>query len=304
MTESPRKPAEISTLRILRPHRNVIAFYDGRVAGQRLQSREPNWVDDGAYELGVCTYAVIDGNEALVYDTHITLAHAAAVRRALHEAGADRLRVVLSHSHLDHVAGNAIFADCEIIAHAWTAEDLARNRSTIETGTHGGPPAICPLVMPTTTYQDRLELRVGQLAVELRHVDIHSRDGTMLMLPNERVMLAGDALEDTCTYVSDPGGLARHLIDLERMAGWEIERILPNHGDPDRIAAGGYDKGLITATQRYVRRLLDLGGDPALQRQSLEHFVAPELAAGWITYFQPYEAVHRRNVERVLECAT
>src|SRR5262245_8661673 len=69
-----------STMRILRPAPNVLAFYDGRVDGVRLYSTGRHWPDAGAYSLGVATYAVVSGAEALVYDTHLSLAHAEIVR--------------------------------------------------------------------------------------------------------------------------------------------------------------------------------------------------------------------------------
>ena len=240
------------TMRVLRPAPGVLAFYDGRVPGRRLFSAQPNWVDDGAYELGIASYAVVSGDEALVYDTHLSLPHARSVRRALEELGVRRMRVVLSHWHLDHVAGNAVFADCEIIAHALTATTVRAHRAAIEAGAWAGPPTIAPLVLPTTTYEDSLRLQVGAIAVELRHVDVHSLDGTMLLLPEQELMLAGDALEDPITYVAEPDRLGQHLRDLERMAGWGISRLLPNHGAEAVIADGGYGPGLIAATRHYV----------------------------------------------------
>ena len=73
-------------LRILAPHPNILAFYDGRVDGYRFADGA-NWVDDGAIALGVASYAIVDGNEALVYDTHVTLSHARAIRVHLEEIG-------------------------------------------------------------------------------------------------------------------------------------------------------------------------------------------------------------------------
>ena len=195
---------------MLHPAPGVLAFYDGRVPGRRIHSAAANWVDDGAYELGVASYALVFGEEALVYDTHISLPHARFVRRTVEEAGARRIRVVLSHWHLDHVAGNAVFADCEIIAHALTTRLLREHRAAIEAGTHAGAPAIDPLVLPTTTYEGTLALEVGGVPVELRHVDIHSRDGTVLVLPGTGLLLAGDALEDPVTYVAEPARLEQH----------------------------------------------------------------------------------------------
>jgi hypothetical protein len=49
-----------STLRVSCPAANVFAFYDGRVAGRRAYSTEPNWLDDGAYALGICSYVIVD----------------------------------------------------------------------------------------------------------------------------------------------------------------------------------------------------------------------------------------------------
>lgn len=286
-----------STLRIFRPAANVLAFYDGRVPGRRGYAAEPNWLDDGAYSLGICSYAIVDGSEAIVYDTHMSVTHAERIRAAVRDAGARHVRVVLSHWHTDHVAGNAVFADCEIIAHAWTLDALLAHQEDLESGRR--PPAIKPLVLPTTTYTGTHTLAVGGTRIELRHVDIHSRDGTMLVLPGQRLLLAGDALEDTVTYVSEPEGLANHQRDLDRMAGWQVDRILPCHGDPGIIAGGGYGTGLITATQRYLDRLLRCRTEPVLREQTLRQFVADDLAGGCITYFEPYEAVHKANVARV-----
>jgi glyoxylase-like metal-dependent hydrolase (beta-lactamase superfamily II) len=287
-----------SHLRTFRLTEHLIGFYDGRVPGQAFGD-EPNWVDDGALELGVCSYALVDGDEALVYDTHISVPHAAALRAAVEGLGATRITVVLSHSHLDHIAGTEAFADCEVVSNALTAARLLEHREAIEAGTHSGPPAISPLVLPTQTFEGRTRLAVGRLAVDLVQFDIHSQDATVLHIPAEGVLLAGDTLEDTVTYVSEPEGLARHLDELERMRGLGGKRIYPNHGDPGVIAGGGYGETLITATQQYVEGLLRHGRDPRPGDADLRAFVAGPLAAGWLTYFEPYQRVHESNLAAV-----
>ncbi|WP_027132435.1 MBL fold metallo-hydrolase [Geminicoccus roseus] len=285
-----------STMRVFRPFPGLVAFYDGRIEGMRLHSDKPNWLDDGAFALGVCTYALVDGEDALVYDTHISLQHARVVRRTLVEAGVRRIRVVLSHWHVDHVAGNEVFQDCEILAHRLTAEALDAHRQELE----AGDPPIRPLVMPTRTYEDRLELQVGQFQVELRHADVHSLDGTVLLLPEHGLMLAGDTLEDPVTYVVEPERLAVHLRGLEQMARWNVRRILPNHGALETIEAGGYGPELIDATRSYVARLLRVREEPALAEADLPSFCRPAFDSGAIHYFPAYEAVHRRNVQAVI----
>ena len=289
-------------LRVLHPAEGILAFYDGRVDGYRF-SPEPNWVDDGALSLGIASYAIVEGGEALVYDTHVSVDHARFVRAALEAQGITKFTVVLSHWHLDHVAGTAAFADCEIIANRRTAAHLTSRKAAIETGALEGPPAIDPLILPTKLFDDRLSLKVGSRDVELIELNIHSDDATVLWLPGEKILLAGDTLEDTVTYVGEPENFGRHLEDLQKLAALGPALILPNHGDPDIIAAGGYAKTLIAATEDYIRTLQRAAREPAMRELTLKEFVAPQIEAGWIRYFAPYEDVHRNNVAAALRVA-
>jgi cyclase len=243
---------ETSGVRVLEPAAGVLAFYDGRLDGHRYGA-EPNWVDAGAISLGTASFAIVDGGEALVYDTHVSVAHGELIRRTLEERGVEEITVLLSHWHLDHVAGTEAFADREVIASARTAEHLRAKRRAIEAGELEGPPAIDPLVLPTRTFEERLTLEIGAIELELIHVDIHSDDATVVWMPERRLLLAGDTVEDTVTYVGEPGHFDEHLRGLDRLLALEPERVLPNHGDPGAIAAGGYGPGLLRATQAYIR---------------------------------------------------
>lgn len=281
-----------ATMRILEPHPGVFAYYDGRIDGKRLHSAKPNWVDDGAYSLGIASYAVVGGRHALVYDTHMTLDHASAIWSHLVGLGVTRLEVVLSHWHNDHIAGNAVFEDCPIIALEATARAMVANRNKLE----GDDPPISPLVMPTQTFEHRLKLHVGARKVELHHFQIHSHDGCVLWLPDEGILLAGDTLEDTVTYISEPEHIETHIGELDRLAAWPIHYILPNHGDPDRIAAGGYDKRLIAANRDYLSRMIDPEEASRAHTQTLADFIAHDIASGAVLHYAPYEVVHRANV--------
>jgi cyclase len=288
-----------ATLEVLELGNNLLGFYDGRVANRRYYSTSPNWLDDGGYTLGICSYAVIDGPFAIVYDTHLSIAHAQAIRRTLEGRGVRDIRVVLSHWHLDHVAGNAAFEDCEIIACAETARLLLEKSTEIEAGTLDGPPTISPLVHPTTVFSGGLELSCGDIGIELRPLDIHSRDGVALYFPGDGTLLAGDTLEDTITYVDEPDRLEQHLVALAELATWNFSRVLPNHGSKERIAGPGYDAGLVEATRDYVEALMRVSDDDHRASLPLSSFLAGTLAKGAIQYFEPYEAVHRMNVEKV-----
>lgn len=288
---------DLSHLHVLEPAPGVLAFYDGRVPGYRFSDAR-NWVDSGALSVGIASYAVVSGDQALVYDTHVSVAHGQAVRDALVARGVMKITVVLSHWHLDHVAGTAAFADCEVIANAKTAAHLTTRRAAIEAGTLNGPPGIAPLVLPGRVFSDHLALQIGAIRVELIEANIHSDDATVLWLPQLGLLLAGDTVEDCVTFVTAPQDFAAHLVDLDRLAELFPARVLPNHGAAEVIAAGGYAPEILTATQRYIRWLMAV--TPATADVPMVEVIAGDLAAGILVYYPEYDAVHRENVARVL----
>jgi cyclase len=289
----------MSHLRLLEPAPGILAWYDGRVPGHRFDPA-PNWVDEGALSVGIASYAVVDRDQALVYDTHVSVPHAMRIRADLTARGVRDMTVVLSHWHLDHVAGTAAFADCPVIANLRTTEHLEGRRAAIEAGKSNGPPAIAPLILPSQVFDDHLTLTVGDRTVELIAANIHSDDATVLWLPDARLLLAGDTAEDPATYVVEPQDFAAHLADLARLAALNPRAILPNHGDPDRIASGGYGPGLIGATLRYVRWLMALKDDPGPAGLPLAEVIADDLNAGHLVWCDAYEEVHHENVARTL----
>jgi cyclase len=293
------KPDLLKHMRVLEPHPGILAFYDGRVEGHRFAAEE-NWVDDGALSLGIASYAALIGTSALVYDTHVSVPHARFVRDALTQRGVTNFTVVLSHWHLDHVAGTEVFADCPVIANRKTFVHLRQRKAAIEDATDHGPPAINPLVLPDTMFEGRRSLVIGTLDMELIEVNIHSDDATVVWIPSRGILLAGDTMEDTITYVGEPAQFDAHLKDLDRLAALDPAFILPNHGDPDIISVGGYDKGFIKAQQQYIRMLKRCRAEPELREMPLEELIAGPLSQGWIEMFEPYRAIHKQNLERVL----
>jgi cyclase len=286
-------------LRALQLNENIYAYYDGRVEGSRL-APEANWVDDDALSLGIASYAIVDGSEALIYDTHVSVGHAQFIRSHLAEKGVTKFTVLLSHWHLDHVAGTAAFADCTIISNQRTADHLLKHKAAIESGTQSGMPPINPLIMPNQTFSAAMQLRIGRLDLKLIEANIHSDDATVVWLAAKGTLFAGDTMEDTVTYVGEPDHFDTHLRDLDRLWALNPDRILPNHGDPEIIALGGYEKTFIRATQQYIRMLKRCVNEPELREKPLAEIIRGPLEAGWINMFGPYEAIHRQNIETVL----
>lgn len=284
----------LSQLRVYEPHPGILAFYDGRVAGHRFATWD-NWVDDGALSLGIASYALIKGDQAIVYDTHVSVAHGRFIRDALERRGVAHIRVVLSHWHLDHVAGTEAFAGCEVISTAKCLAHLAGRKAGIEAGTDHGLPAIMPLILPDVVFDGHLVLDLCGERVELIEVNIHSDDAAVLWLPERGILLAGDTVEDCVTYVGEPLEFDQHLADLARLQALGARSVLPNHGAAEVIADGGYGPGILAATVDYIG-LLQAGAP-----EDMRAAIGAWLEDGTLRYFAPYEAVHAQNLARLRE---
>ena len=286
-------------MRVFRINDHLLCFYDGRPPQASVVPGDNNWADFGANNVGVATYAVVSGDRALVYDAYPGVAQAQWVRSYLTKAGIHHFVLVNSHSHLDHVGGNAVYADSDVIATALTRQRLIDHRAGIENGTEWGPPAIRPLVVPNVTITADTTYFVGDIKVELRPVNIHSADGLVAYIPGDRILLAGDTLEDTVTFISEPELIPAQVRNLAAMKQWGFDRILPNHGDPAIIAKGGYTTALIDFTRAYLRRMVEHAHDTDFLTQPIEGYIGQGVRDGTVSLWWAYRDAHKENLIKV-----
>ncbi len=291
--------AQAGEVRVLPINDHLIAFYDGRPAEKGVDLSKATWADHGANFVGVATYAVVDGAEALVYDTYPSIEQAQQVRTWLEKRGVKHFIVVNSHWHLDHVGGNALYADSTVIAAEQARAQLIQHKAQIEDGTLQGPPAISPLKVPEVGITEPTKVSVGRYLVELRPVNIHSSDGLVAWLPQDRLLLAGDTLEDTLTFIAEPESLAEQYRNLAAMKAWRPTGILPNHGDPAIIARGGYSSALIDMTRNYIRTMAEHAHDKDYISQPIERFISADLAAGTVSLWWAYREAHHENLQKL-----
>src|ERR1700733_3163325 len=293
--------AAAMNMRVFEINDHLLSFYDGRPAETATPAGKQNWADFGAMNVGVATYAVHRGDRALVYDTYPGTQQARWVRDYLVKAGIRHFTLVNSHWHLDHVGGNAVYADVDRISTDETLKRLTAKRAAIEAGTEWGPPAIKPLVAPNIGITADTSYFVGDIKVELRPVNIHSEDGLVIYLPNDRILLAGDTLEDTVTFITEPQNVVAQYGNMQQLKQWDIARIFPNHGNPDVISHGGYQTTLIDATLDYLRKVIMRSHDPDYLQGSLEDYVGDSVNKGWVSIWWAYHEPHKANLVKVSE---
>ena len=265
------------------------------------ESNPENWINKGAWDLGIASYVIYRGDSALIFDSSTSPECGLWIRRYLDKKlGVKDIRVVLSHWHLDHIAGLSAFKDCQIYALDATAECLSQNLDAIETGNLWGPPGI-PVIMPTKTFADSLDINIGDVAIQFRHYRIHSHDGLAMLIFSDRALYAGDMLEDPISYIVEPGDIPTHLNELLRLQQLSFESIFPSHGSFEKIATGGYDKSLIAAVIEYSRNMLRHVHDNDYLNLTMESMIPQALKAGAVSICESYRSVHYDNLQRMHE---
>ena len=183
---------------------------------------------------------LFDGDEATLIDSgYVTHAEqtVALVRHAL--AGRRLTRLINTHSHSDHIGGNAALKaafDCEIIVPAGLQAAIADwDEDAL---------LLSPLGQQSARFQhDSLvgagvEIEMGGLNWQSLAVPGHDMEALAYYNPEKRILISGDALWENGFGVIFPellgeaDGLASMQATLEMLARLPIDTVIPGHGQP------------------------------------------------------------------------
>jgi glyoxylase-like metal-dependent hydrolase (beta-lactamase superfamily II) len=227
---------------------------------------------------------VLGEERALVVDTALGPANGARVRELAEGlAGGRELVVTITHFHPEHGFGAQAFGGVAIVYNRAQLDELHdKGTGYLELfRTFGDSVAAelegAELVEPTETYDgDSHVLDLGGRTVELLTFGrAHTRGDQVVWLPDERILFAGDLVEEGCFAIfpyfppddADVDGDA-WLRVLERLEALEPAVVVPGHG-----AVG--DAAVIAAAREYIARLRDetrelaaagVGADEAVER--------------------------------------
>jgi len=130
----------------------------------------------------------------------------------------DVCQILLTHSHSDHTSGIPLF-DCPVLAHQLTRQRII-NRGTERAKTQ----------IPTQVFEDRIDLEIDRVELEMIHVGGHTPGSSVVWLPDVGVLFAGDLIFEG-RYPFLATARVPELMDaLRGLLGLEARVIVPGHG--------------------------------------------------------------------------
>jgi len=202
---------------------------------------------------GANCVAIAGASGTLLVDPLIAPAHAQLVARVLARRGFPAVsHVVVTHHHTDHALGAGWFAarGAAVIAHERCAAAMASQHAAIIDERRGTPDlaalfADAEPYVPARTFNDRIHIDLGDIAVEARHLGPgHTAGDAVVLFPSEHAVACGDLVCSGYHFnyeEADLPGLPRAQEALHSVAA---TRYIPGHG----VVAGG---DIVQAQARY-----------------------------------------------------
>jgi glyoxylase-like metal-dependent hydrolase (beta-lactamase superfamily II) len=194
-------------------------------------------------------------------------------------------RVINTHEDGDHVWGNQLFEGAEIIAHRTVKELMPHVADPRETqqllrgadhffsrmllkALHPGARQLqqdfdfdgIKLVLPTTVFEERHVLNLDGTEVHLIYVGpCHQIGDTIIHVPKERVVFAGDVIFRQCTPMGWNGTYDKWLKVLDLIIWLDPDVIVPGHGPVCGIEGAMEMKAYLQYVREESRRWFDEG---------------------------------------------
>ena len=243
-----------------------------------------------------------DGHACLV-DPNMTPDELARIRRFLRGRGLHASWIVLTHYHWDHILGPEAFPEAQVIGHERLPQQLT-GKSGADTlaaiarwEAENQIPRLQPFTVPVLNrvVDPPDQLVLGNLHLDLIATPGHSPDQLAIYERSTATLWASDILSDVeIPFVSD--SLARFEKTLARLAGLEIDVLVPGHGFPsrDRDAI----RARIAEDRAYLAELRDRVETSIAAGMHIDETV---VRCADMTYRNPENNIveHRRNVESV-----
>ncbi|MCX6018190.1 MAG: MBL fold metallo-hydrolase [Chloroflexi bacterium] len=209
---------------------------------------------------------ILSNGTGVLIDTMLFPSEAARIALHVRQHCPNGVRYIIYTGHeADHTYGAFLFPRAEIIAHEKARDMILERGPAALAQAREALPEMAPVMLrpPTITFSGgSFTLRLPGKTLEIMHMPGHTSDGCSVLLHEERILFAGDAIMALPTVVNgDPVELKQ---TIERAAAMQLEYIVQGHGE---LILRGEIKDTLKRSVGYldnltqkVQRVVDIGG--------------------------------------------
>jgi glyoxylase-like metal-dependent hydrolase (beta-lactamase superfamily II) len=233
------------------------------------------------------TGVVIGDDAVMVIDTQATPQMAQDVIRRIREVTDKPIKwVVLSHYHAVRVLGASAYRPEHILASEDTL-DLIHERGEQDKASEIGrfprlfrnvesvPPG---LTWPTMTFKGQLRLWLGKLEVQLLQLGRgHTKGDTVVWLPGERTLFAGDLVEYEATPYAGDAYFKDWPQTLDNLAALKPLQMVPGRGAA--LVGEAQVAAALSGTRDFIRDVFEAVQAAAARGDDLKAVYASTMAA-------------------------
>ena len=249
-------------------------------------------INNDNYGHAICNAGIIDlGDKTLIFDPFMNLDAAADLKEIAFELTGKQASIIInSHFHNDHVRGNQLFENANIISSYWTKNQMAisepeelasekisapkslinakkkllnssnqkdREENIMWVGYYEGIIANNSLIktkLPNLTFTDSLWIYGTKKTIKLiEFKNGHTQSDVVLFIPKDEVVFMGDLLfENRHPYLGhgNPNSWIKHLDEMITQP--QMNAFVPGHGAVSNKSTLKLQKQYITEIQEMV----------------------------------------------------
>lgn len=175
---------------------------------------------------------ILTGEGAVVVDTLPFPSETSEIVDFVEEYSLENVRFVINtHSHADHVFGNYMFPEADIMAHRLCRRAMAGYAEQGLSEAQEQNPELSGVViqLPNIVFEDEITLRLGDKTIQLIHAPGHTADSIVAFVKEDRILFSGDIMMPVPYMV---WGDANQMVEsLQAIRNMSLENIVQGHGE-------------------------------------------------------------------------
>jgi cyclase len=220
-----------------------------------------NLITEGVYWTrggeGGNTAFVVGKNGVIVFDAKTTPDSAKQMLAAIAKITPKPVtHVVLSHSDADHVNGLAAFPKNVIVI----AQENCKKEMEASKGSRMPAPQE---YLPTKTFENRLDLVIDGVRVQLRHwVPAHTSGDLVMILPDKRIVFGGDLVDLTqfaLVHEQKGGSTEGWITSMSGILAIDADTFVSGHGGLETKATLRARLAAVEARRKQIKEMIAAG---------------------------------------------